>query len=377
MVWGESNSREFLDWADFCRNNALKQRGVNNSGGPNFQSDHSSGAYQSAKETILNLIQKNRTISVQQLYNTMPLDLLTNPTTKHVMLQLYYEDNLQIQSQQTNNSDRETNFVLVFVKRAPKPQSAPKMPNAPQKKQSNIEDLIDNDWRASGRKLDFDKKELPKREELNINLKRNPQPTLNVQGVKPVVDVRDKVKPPKIDQIQPKVITPKPIEIPEIKNESITYIEIPKPKPEIKEEIIQPTVSLNLQFRPEPNKVEVAIEDKVFYGLSAYELYFIEAFLADALHKEENKEYVKITKEIVKARADVIYLQNKDSINFFLKILIALLCLVIIGIFIAMAVSKNKVRAKAFKDYNKQLKIAGYVNMKSQLKEKHPKIIEF
>ncbi|QEH62364.1 hypothetical protein SCHIN_v1c11710 [Spiroplasma chinense] len=376
MVWGESNSREFLDWADFCRNKAMQSRGITRSGGPNFSADKSSAEYRMVKEQVLNHIQKSRTISVQQLYNTLPSNLVENPTLKNVLLQLYYEDNLQIQSQSSNTSDRETNFVLVFVKKAsPPPQRAPR-PDAPSRKQSNIEDLIDNDWRATGRRLDFDKKEPPKRDNLNINLKRNPQPTINKPAVKPVIDVRQKIEIPKIEPIT--VTTPsKPIK--EMINENLTYIQIPKPEPVIEEKIVeQPTMTLNLEFRPEPSRVEVEIEEKVFYGLSAYDLYYLEAFLRDASHKEtQDVEKITITRDIVKVRADIIYIKNKDSMNIGLKILFGLSCLLVVGLLFIGAVTKNKVRKKAFKDYNSRLKSIGYDVMKTELKDRHPRIVEF
>ncbi|QGS52407.1 hypothetical protein [Spiroplasma tabanidicola] len=375
MVWGESNSREFLDWADFCRNNALRTRGITNTGGPNFTSDRSSPQYQATKQQLLDIIQKSRTISVQQLYNSLPTNLVSNPTVKHVLLQLYYEDNLTIQSQSKSTSDRETNFVVTFVKKATPPK--PSKPNFQgERKQSNIEDLIDNSWSATGRKLSFDKLEKPKRENLNISLKRNSTPTVNMPGEKPVIDVRKKVDSPKV--IQPVVITTPNKADPPVVEQNFTYIEIPKPKPEVQApEPVAPVVQINPVYRP-PVKEEVYIEDRVFAGLTDYELYYLAAFLRDAAKLEKARNsYIDSTRDLVYTKADIQYLNNKEGSNIGLKIVGAVLCIVIIGIFILISASKNKIKAKATKDYFKELKNVGYDDLKVELKSKYPKIIEF
>ncbi|WP_338984986.1 hypothetical protein [Spiroplasma endosymbiont of Diplazon laetatorius] len=377
MVWGESNSRDFLDWADFCRNNAVKERGINTVNGPNFASDKSSAQYKTVKSTIINTIQNYKSISVQQLYNVLPTDVVANPTSKHVMLQLYFEDNLKIQGQAKNNNDRESNFVLVFVKKPQTPQPAPVRPSSNQQRgQSNIEELIDNNWQATGRKLNFDKMERENRSNLNISLKRVNPATINRPAEKPNIDVRqtikDKPEPTPIPRAEPKREIP-----PEIQS-NITYIQIPKPKPEvIKEEVIAP-VKMNLEFRPTPNTKEVVIEDRVFYGLTAFELYYLEAFLIDAGIKEkEHQRQAKITRDIVKIRGDIKYTEEKQDSSGIKKIIGFLGCLTIIGIPFVLAASGNKVRKKANKTYKDQLKSRGYKSLKEELKTLHPKIIEF
>ncbi|QHX37040.1 hypothetical protein [Spiroplasma sp. BIUS-1] len=377
MVWGESNSRDFLDWADFCRNNAIKERGITNTTGPNFASDKSSSQYNSVKTTIINTIQNYKSISVQQLYNVLPTDIVANPTSKHVILQLYFEDNLQIQGQAKNNNDRESNFVLVFVKKQQPKQPAPIKPAANQQRgQSNIEELIDNNWQATGRKLNFDKMEREDRSNLNINLKRtNPTP-INKPAEKPNIDVRQVIKEKPVETPIPRA-EPKREVIPEVQS-NITYIQIPKPKPEIiKEEVIAP-VKMNLEYRPTPNVKEVIIEDRVFYGLSAFDLYYLEAFLYDACIKEKNNQsQIKITKDIVRVRGDIKYSEEKSSSGLGKTIFNFIGCISIIGIPFVIASNSNKVRKKAVKTYKEQLKLKGYDNVKQDLKNSHPKIIEF
>ncbi|QBQ08171.1 hypothetical protein SGLAD_v1c09720 [Spiroplasma gladiatoris] len=374
MVWGESNSREFLDWADYCRDNALKSRNITKTGGINFTNDKNHIQFQAAKVQLLDIIQKARTISVQQLYNDMPTNLLSNPTIKHVILQLYFEDNLTIQGQTKNNSDRETNFVLTFVKKQIKPKEVKPVYQG-EKKQSNIEDLIDNSWSATGRKLGFDKKEKPSRENLNISLKRTPKPTINTPGEKPVIDVRQKVEVPK--KVDPIVVTMPKEEAPKVE-QNITYIQIPKPKPEIIEpKKVIPAVKINPEYRPQV-KEEVYIEDKVFYGLSAYELYYLGAFLSDAFRLESTKkELIKSTKELVYTKADINYLTNKEDIGLGYKIVAGVLCLIVVGAFMFAAANKNKIKKSATKDYNKELKQSGYDKLKTDLKIKYPNILMF
>ncbi|AOG61038.1 hypothetical protein SHELI_v1c10910 [Spiroplasma helicoides] len=378
MVWGESNSRAFLDWADYCRSNAIRSRGIANTGGPNFTNDRSSANYQNAKQQLLDYIQRNTTISVQELYNILPTPLVANPTIKHVLLQLYYEDNLQIEGRSASNSDRETDFVLTFVKKA-SPQKPVQQVFQGEKKQSNIEDVFDNNWRATGRKLEFDKREKPKREDLNISLKKTPKPTFTQTNVKPVVDVRQQIQVPKV-KIEPIVVDVPKFVAPKVKVENVNYIQIPKPEPEpiIEQPIIEPTIKLNLEIR-KPSEVEIPeIEEKVFYGLSDYELYYIEAFLGDAIHKENNlKKQIMITKELVRTKADIAYLNSKDEPSIVLKVIAGVLCLVLVGFIILAAISKNKVRSKAYKAYNQNFKTQGYEQIKKQIRLDHPKIITF
>ncbi|AGR42507.1 hypothetical protein [Spiroplasma diminutum] len=374
MVWGESNSRDFLDWADFCRNNAVKSRGINTTGGPNFASDKKSSQYNFVKNVIINTIQNYKSISVQQLFNVLPNDIVANPTSKHVILQLYFEDNLKIQGQAKNNNDRESNFILVFVKKPQPPKPAPV--SSIQKKQSNIEELMDNNWQATGRKLEFDKMERENRSDLNISLKRVNPTLTNKAAEKPNIDVRDVKKPEPIPVEIPRA-DPKR-EIPEIINSNITYIQIPKPSPEIiKEEVIAP-VKMNLEYRPEPIKKEVIIEEKVFYGLSAFDLYYLEAFLTDAAIKEKsNQKEIKITRDILKVRGDIKYSDEKNYSNIGKKILGFIGCIIIVGIPIVIAASGNKIRKKAIKTYKEQFKSRGYDSLKKELKAIHPRIIEF
>ncbi|AUB32124.1 hypothetical protein [Spiroplasma floricola] len=375
MVWGESNSRDFLDWADFCRNNTVREKSINTSiNGANFANDKSSSQYNSVKATILNTIESYKSISVQQLYNVLPESIVANPTSKHVILQLYFEDNLKIQGQAKNNNDRESNFVLIFVKKMIPKQPAPLTDR--QKGQSNIEDLIDNNWQATGRKLEFDKMERKDKSNLNISLKRvNPTPTNRV-GEKPNIDVRETIKEKPIPTPIPKAI-PKE-EIPVKVNSNITYIEIPKPKPEIiKEEVVSP-IKMNLEYRPTPKVKEVIIEDKVFYGLSAFDLYYIEAFLSDAAIKEEAyQKEIKITRDIVKVRGDIKYTEEKQYSSLGKNIAKFFGCLTIVGIPFVIAYSGNKIRKKATKTYKEQLKNRGYDSIKQDLKLANPKIIEF
>ncbi|WP_342275337.1 hypothetical protein [Spiroplasma endosymbiont of Cantharis lateralis] len=370
MVWGESNSRDFLDWADFCRNNVIKQKGINTTSGPNFASDKSSASYDTVKNTLINLIQSNRSISVQELYNILPNDLLANPTIKNVLLQLYFEDNLKIQGQQKNNDDRESNFILVFVKK-PLPKTVVKT----EKQQSNIEELIDNTWQASGRKLDFEKIQREDKSKLNINLKRTTPTPISKPAEKPNIDVRDLIKEKEMPKEIVRAVPKK--EMPEPKNSNITYIQIPKPEPKIIKEDVIPAVKVNLEYRPMPNKKEVIIEDKVFHGLSTFDLYYLEAFLGDAAIKENGKKsQIKITKDILKVRGDIKYAEEKNSSA--LKNIFGFIgCLTIVGIPFVIAANSNKIRKKAGKIYKENLKSRGYENLKNELKSQHPKIIEF
>ncbi|ALD66870.1 hypothetical protein [Spiroplasma cantharicola] len=370
MIWGESNSRDFLDWADFCRNNVIKQKGISSTSGPNFANDKSSASYISVKNTLINLIANNKSISVQQLYNILPTELLVNPTIKNVLLQLYLEDNLKIQGQQKNNDERESNFILVFVKKP-----APKVAVKVERRQSNIEELIDNNWQATGRKLDFEKIEREDKSKLNINLKRtNPTPT-NKAADKPNIDVRDHLKqkeiPKDIVKAEPKK------EIPEPKNSNITYIQIPKAEPKIEKEEVAPAVKVNLEYRPMPKKKEVIIEDNVFNGLSAFDLYYLESFLSDAAIKEKDKQHeIKITRDILKVRGNIKYSQEKQTST--IKVIFSFIgCLTIIGIPIVIASNSNKIRKKARKIYKENLKNRSYENLKSDLKTQNPRIIEF
>lgn len=372
MIWGESNSRNFLNWAEFCRDKALKERGnVGGNSGGNFTTDRSSSQYNSAKAELLNLIKRNRTISVQQLYNTMPSNLLANPTVKHVILQLFFEDNIQIQGQGSTLSDHETNYALVFLKNSTKTEARPKASGGP-RQQSNIEDLIDHDWRATGRKLDFDPKQKPERQNLNISLRRTPRPSVSAPSVKPVIDIKEPIKKEVIHQKPPVITTPKVEEF--VENKNVTYIEIPKPKPKN----VEVSASFIPDFKPRPvmNKQPVA-DLQIFYGLSAYELYFIEAFLRDASYKERGNNSIRELRELVKSKADVIYLQNKTRTNMGIKILVALSCLILIGFIFVAKLNKNKVRAKAYKTENKKIKELGYQEFKTKIKAKYPKIIEF
>ncbi|ARU91057.1 hypothetical protein SCLARK_00300 [Spiroplasma clarkii] len=372
MIWGESNSRNFLQWADYCRSNALKERGITNTVGPNFTTDRNSVQYQQAKEDLLNAIQKSLTISVQQLYNTLPGALIANPTLKNVLLQLFLEDNIQIQAQGSSLSERETNYTLVFVKKATKSPPKPNPSFVGDHKQSNIEDLIDNDWKATGRKLDFDPKTQPKRENLNVSLKRTPRPTVATPAVKPVIDLPKPVQQ-EVPQAPPVITTPK-VEIP-VQNQNITYIEIPKPKP--KEVEVPPAFIPELKPRPIVKQPEPIADLTIFYGLTALQLYFIEAFLRDALRKETDPGAIKELKELVKSKADRIYLENKVSMNIGLKILVGLSCFILIGFIIIAINSQNKVRNQAVKSYQVKYKELGYETLKTKLREKYPKIIKF
>ncbi|AUM63014.1 hypothetical protein [Spiroplasma monobiae] len=377
MVWGESNSRDFLDWADFCRNNALKERGINSTAGPNFASDKSSAQYNNVKNTIINTIQNYKSISVQQLYNVLPTNIVSNPTSKNVILQLYFEDNLKIQGQAKNNNSRESNFVLVFVKKLQPKQPAPTKPSSPQQRgQSNIEELIDNNWQATGRKLNFDKMEREDRSNLNISLKRVNPTQINRPAEKPNIDVRQAIREKPIETPIPRA-EPKR-EIPPQIQSNVTYIQIPKPKPEVLKEEVNAPVKMNLEFRPTPNLKEIVIEDRVFYGLSAYDLYYIEAFLIDASIKDKSAQStIKITRDIVRVRGDIKYAEEKSDSSAIKTIFCFLGCLTIIGIPFVISANANKVRKKANKIYRGQLKVRGYESLKEELKNLHPKIIEF
>ncbi|AGR41636.1 hypothetical protein [Spiroplasma taiwanense] len=378
MVWGESNSRDFLDWADFCRNNSIKQRGILTTNGPNFANDKNSSQYNSVKTTILDVIQKNRSISIQQLYNILPDSIVANPTSKHVILQLYFEDNLQIQGQQKNNDSRESNFVVVFVKKQQQSIPKPQMNKKVERKQSNIEDLIDNNWRTTGRKLKFDKMEKEEKKNLNINLKKTNPTTTNKPAEKPNIDVRNinKFEPPKEETIRALPKENNKVEI--TKNNNINYIQVPIFKPEPEKIVEPPSINLNLHFKPEPPKKEIIFEDKIFYGLSAFDLYYIEAFLTDAIIKERKfKTKIDYIKQKVRLKADIKYLEEKQNTNIAITILILLSCLIIIGIIILAIKAKNKIRKKAIKIYNENLKMKGYDNLKKELKEKYSKIIDF
>lgn len=376
MVWGESNSINFLNWADYCRNNVMKSKNIASSGGENFKSRSNSAEYLAAKEQILGIIRNNRTISVQNLYNAMPTTLVANPTTKYIILQLYFEDNLQIQGQTKSNSDHETDYVLTFVKNALPKQNTIQPRNAPQKKQSNIEDLLDNNWMANGRKLEFDKKETLDKSKLNISLKNDSVKPTNVPPVKPTIDIRDYMK--KEEKIAPIVNTDKPERKLEIENKNLKYINISIPKEEKILESKESTATIDLTYKPEPIISVQDVEEKVFYGLSAYEIYYLENFMRDAARfYKEQKARIKIIIEVLRAKADVIYLKNKSYPNGFWTFLLYCSFIIIIPIFIYLGINSNKVRKKAIKDYNRNLKKAGFEQIKKELKEKHPKIVFF
>ncbi|WP_339020792.1 hypothetical protein [Spiroplasma endosymbiont of Atherix ibis] len=375
MVWGESNSRDFLDWADFCRNNTIKEKLINSStNGANFAVDKSSPQYNSFKTTILNTIENYRSISVQQLYNVLPEVIVANPTSKHIILQLYFEDNLKIQGQVKNNNDRESNFVLIFVKKIKTKQPAPL--TSKQKGQSNIEDLIDNNWQATGRKLEFEKIKHEDKSNLNISLKRVNPTLTNKVGEKPNIDVRKTIKEKPVYASISK--TAKKEEILVKVNSNINYIQIPKSEAkEIKKEEINP-IKMNLEYRPTSKIKEIVIEDKVFYGLSTFELYYIEIFLNDAAIKEKTyQKEIKITRDIVKIRADIKYTEEKQYSNLGKNTAKFFGCLTIVGIPFVIAYSGNKIRKKANKAYKKELKNRGYNYIKQDLKSANPKIIEF
>jgi lipopolysaccharide export LptBFGC system permease protein LptF len=96
-----------------------------------------------AKEKLLTLIQGKKEISVAAIYNAMAPELCANPTTKTLLMQLYYENNLRIESVAKNGA--ETNFVLIFEsRRRAEPKVTQVASKAIVKNQSNIEDLIDD-----------------------------------------------------------------------------------------------------------------------------------------------------------------------------------------------------------------------------------------
>jgi hypothetical protein len=374
-VWGESNSRDFLAWAEQCQKNAMASRGLHLNTSINF-SNISHPKSIEAKEKILDMIQRSRQVSVSQLYNAMPPDLCANPTTKTLIMQLYYENNLRIEGTSSSNG-RESNFTLIFENRKRKEERVVETPKKTYtKQQSNIEDLIDQNWRASGRKLDFDKFDRPS-DNLNTSLKKEKPKHIVPTNEKPVQDVRELFKS------QSKVqgaTSPAPPQ----KRTPVPPPPVATPIPSIpKIEINIPEVPLTPIVVPkiEPMKVETPKmhfdNDLEFAGLSCMDLYLLECFFAQAGAVDPEKQkrsYYKANSDLCKQKGDIKYM-DEDPRKGSVKFILGVLCIFIIPIFILASYNKNKVRAEAKKLYKKVRK-QPYEQVKNNFKNKYPKVVK-
>ncbi|AKX34668.1 hypothetical protein SLITO_v1c10570 [Spiroplasma litorale] len=373
-MWGESNTRNFVDWADYCQSNSLKNRSINSTGGYDYKSNINSDVTRKAMIDVLSLIKNNKSLSVQHFYNTAPPIYVANPTTKYLLLQLYYQDCIKLKGEVDNSTFKEKNYTMVFSKNLSTSQPQP-IRNNYEKQNSNIESMIDNNWVATGRKLEFDKKEREVKREYNINLKNNNSKTTTRPAVKPVIQSQ---KQPILEETK-QVVPASVFEKPDIKVEepapSFNYFSLPKP--EVKEDIKISEVTLNLTELPKQREKEVIVDNKIFAGLNSYELYFIHNFLRDSINRgiDSSSENVKLSK-IVVTRAEMAYLKEGNGVNIASKIAVIFFSFLIIGLFFIGLAFKNKQKANAKKDYFKQIKDFSYKKINEDLNLKYPNIIK-
>jgi len=378
-VWGESNTNDFLLWADKCQNEAMKSRGLRLDTSVNFNNISHPKAVD-AKNTLLDIIEKNRQISVESIYKAMPSNLCANPTTKNLLIQLYYENNLRLESNQTS-SGREGSFILHFENRKRKEEKVAQIRNKNVVfKQSNIEDLMDDNWKSSGRRLEFEEKYRDKGS-LNISLKKEKPKPKPIVNEKPVMDVRMLMKGVK-DEVKKDNTNvapqPKKVEIPEVKAQPAQVF---KPLPEIKLDLPKE------EFIPKPQLQEI-IEpapklrfnhDLEFAGLSCFELYLLEAYFLDASFNTQNKQeknYLKTNSELCKTKGDILYFEEGNKKSGFVKFLLLILSITIILIPAYIAYSKNKTRTEAKREYNKMRKRVTFEQMTNNLQNKYPRVFK-
>ncbi|ASP28728.1 hypothetical protein SCORR_v1c09560 [Spiroplasma corruscae] len=373
-MWGESNTRYFIDWADACQSESIRKRSINSTGGYNYKENLSSDVSRKAMVDILSLIKNNRTLSVQHFFNIAPPTYVSNPTTKYLLLQLYFEDCIKLKGEVDNSTYKEKNYTMLFSKELSSKQPQTNINNSVKRGHSNIESMIDNNWAATGRKLDFEKKQKESKREFNINLKNPNTVTTNKPAVKPIIQTQKEKQPEEVKPIIPTNIFEKPNIKVEETVKSIKYINIPKP--EVKEEVKLNNVTLNLTERPKQIEPEIIIDNKKFAGLNSYELYFIYNFLKDTINRNiEATSSIKNFSKIVLTRADMEFLKEGNGVSLVIKILVVISSLLLIGLFFLGIVFKNKQKSKARKDYLKQIKESSYKRINEDLNYKYPNII--
>ncbi|AKU80285.1 hypothetical protein [Spiroplasma turonicum] len=372
-MWGESNTRNFIDWADICQSSSLRSRSIKSLSSFDYKANLNSETTRNAMHEVLEFIKQNKTMSIQHFYNTAPAIYASNPTTKYILLQLYFEDCIKLKGEIDNTNYKEKNYSMAFSKNLEKKQQVLKNNNVKQK--SNIEQMIDNNWFATGRKLVFEKKDKNVSREYNISLKNNNVKTTNMEAVKPIIDVRNTIK--KEERINNTVIANN-VNKPEITEESkpsLKYISIPKPTVED----IKPNInsSLNLTKKPETVKNNFEEESKIFAGLNSYELYFLYFFYKDLINRniDKSKETLSLV-EIIQIRADIQYTKEGRDKNALLKFTTITLCFLIIGFIFIPLVFHNKQKKLAYKDYYNQVKISSFSDVNKSLNIKYPNIVK-
>jgi hypothetical protein len=376
-IWGESNTRNFLAWADNCQRQAMAARGLHLNTSVNFSNISDPRAID-AKEKLLTLIQGKKEISVAAIYNAMAPELCANPTTKTLLMQLYYENNLRIESVAKNGT--ETNFVLIFESRR---RAEPKVTQVASKtivkNQSNIEDLIDDNWRSRGRKLEFDKKEKVE-QEFNTSLKKEKPKEIIPTNEKPVQDVRDFLKannvntgatPPPPRERRPRDIPPPPIPEPVPVRMPEVELKLPEidlaPIPEVTFQKMEPVSTPKMEFQ----------NDLEFAGLSCFELYLLEMYFIDAAANESDrnkKTYFKTNASLCKTKGDILYLEENNKSGF-VKFILGILAILIVTIPILMAYLKNKERKEAKTEYLRIRKKLAFEQVKNNFKNKYPRVV--
>ncbi|WP_342268811.1 hypothetical protein [Spiroplasma endosymbiont of Aspidapion aeneum] len=295
-IFGTSTEKALTSWIDKCRIKELARKSISSKQENSF-SDRTSQAYIQTRETITDIVQQNRSISVELLYSKLPNNILANPSVRLIIFDMCNDGDIHLQSKTNPNTGVEGDFVLVFQKRKPKKQK-----NDVNKKydgefiHSNIEDVMDNNFYAKGRKLEFDYQN--EKKPLNLNLKDPLKSSNKKQINRKTTDVRTLLEniTMKTEKVPEKVVL---INEPVVKKinqfDKIKSVDIFASQ---KQKIIeQPVIEITkpifkAEIKPEPvEKIKKynTTNHNVFDNYSAYDLYYLIEYLKLYIKKHKNK----------------------------------------------------------------------------------------
>ncbi|WP_338969700.1 hypothetical protein [Spiroplasma endosymbiont of Labia minor] len=353
--WSDTREQNFLNWCDFCQSKIMQKKNI---------ASFNNQATTIYSDQILNIIKKNKSITVMNLFESLPNNLLINKNTKNELIALAKIGSIKIGSNINSLNENAQEYYLEF-------QTLKK--ETSQKEiivKTNVEKVLDNQFEYDGPKHIFNNIEkIP----TNVPVMRNGDALNNTKKSRP------KANKNLINKLKDKLEIKHTINQTEYINDvNVKPIQMPvKEIPiVIEEKYDDPIITEKIVFK------NLDVIDFV-NSLELLEKYYILEFLKSAIKKEQNKLAIfNLQNEIIK-NTNIQWEKERNNWRApkpsTLKMFFYYLSyIILIGLLIPNPNKKNPIKKRAKIIWKENLKKSGnYEDAKNKILTKYNKLSEF